>query len=88
VVHESADGWGLSGSTARVEHDPELGLGDAGVHNAQGSDYGFPEISVYLWRVDNVLLYAVDFHPYDRPDLLESIVRVMDARATGDGEAQ
>jgi hypothetical protein len=83
VLHESADGWGLPAATARVEHDPSLGLGDMSVHYAQGSDYGYPEISVYLWRVGNVLLHAVDFHPYDRPALLESIVRSMDARAKG-----
>lgn len=63
VLHESADGWGLTAGTARVERDPDLGLGDASVHYAQGSDYGQPEISVYLWRVDNMLLHAVDFHP-------------------------
>jgi hypothetical protein len=84
VLHESADGWGLTAGKARFERDPDLGLGDAGVHYAQGSDYGYPEISVYLWRVDNVLLHAVDFHPYDRPELLGSIVRGMDARARGD----
>jgi hypothetical protein len=84
VLHESTDGWGLTARTARVDGDPDLGLGEASVHYAQGSNYGYPEISVYLWRVDNVLLHAVDFHPYDRPDLLESIVRAMDARARGD----
>lgn len=79
VLHESADGWGLT----RAERNPRLGLGEASVHYRQGSDYGYPEISVYLWRVDSMLLQAVDFHPYDRPDLLESIVRGMDARARG-----
>jgi hypothetical protein len=74
---------GLTAGKARVERDPALGLGDTSVHDAQGSDYGYPEISVYLWRVDKVLLHAVDFHPYDRPDLLESIVRDMNARARG-----
>lgn len=83
LLHESADGWGLSAGSARIEIDPELGLGVASVHYAQGSDYGYPEISVYLWQVDNMLLHAVDFHPYDRPQLLDSIVRAMDARATG-----
>jgi hypothetical protein len=83
VLHESADGWGLAASAARVEPDSDLGLGDASVHYAQGSDYGYPEISVYMWRVDNMLLHAVDFHPYDRPHLLESIVRAMDSRARG-----
>ena len=82
-LHESADGWGLTAATARVVRDRDLGLGDESIHYAQGSDYGHPEISVYLWRVDNVLLHAVDFHPYERPDLLESIVRAMDARAKG-----
>jgi hypothetical protein len=82
-LHESADGWGLTAGQARVERNPALGLGDTAVHYAQGSDYGYPEISVYLWRVGNVLLHAVDFHPYDRTDLFESIVRSMDARARG-----
>jgi hypothetical protein len=83
VLHESADGWGLTAGQARVERNPALGLGDEAVHYAQGSDYGYPEISVYLWRVGRVLLHAVDFHPYDRSDLFESIVRSMDARARG-----
>jgi hypothetical protein len=83
LLHEADDGWDLTAGRARVERDPELGLGDAGVHYAQGFDYGNPEISVYLWRVDNLLLHAVDYHPYDRPALLESIVRAMDARASG-----
>ena len=83
VLHESADGWGLTAGTAHVERDPDLGLGDASVHYAQGSDYGHPEMSVYLWRIDNMVLHAVDFHPYDRPGVLASIVRGMDARARG-----
>ena len=78
VLHESADGWGLTAGQVLAS---DRGLGDASVRYAQGSDYGYPEIIVYLWRVDNVLLHAVDFHPYDRPDLLESIVRAMDDRA-------
>jgi hypothetical protein len=81
ALHESPAGWGLTAKTARVEPDLDLGLGEASVHYAQGSDYGLPEIKVYLWRVGNVVLHAVDFHPYDRADLLESIVRGMDARA-------
>jgi hypothetical protein len=80
-LHGSGEGWGLSGGTGRLERPPDLGLGDASVHYVQGSDYGYPEISVYLWRVDEMLFQAVDFHPYDRPGLLESIVRAMDARA-------
>lgn len=81
VLHESADGWALTPGQAGVEREPALGLGDEGVHYTQGFDYGYPEISVYVWRVGNVLLHAVDFHPYDRSDLFESIVRSMDARA-------
>jgi hypothetical protein len=80
VLHESADGWRLAAGHVFV---PDRRLGDASVRYAQGSDYGDPEIIVYLWRVDNVLLHAVDFHPYDRPDLLRSIVEAMDARAEG-----
>ena len=83
VLHEAGDGWGLAAGKAPIKRDAVPGLGDASVHYTQGSDYGYPEISVYLWRVDNVLLHAVDYHPYDRSDLLESIVRAMDARAEG-----
>jgi hypothetical protein len=83
VLHESADGWGLTPGRAGVEREPALGLGDEGVHYIRGFDYGYPEISVYLWRVGNMLLHVVDFHPYDRTDLFESIVRSMDARARG-----
>lgn len=81
ALHESSDWWGLTAGEGPVERDPDLGLGDESVHYVQGSDYGYPEIRVYLWRVDNMLLHAVDLHPYDRPDLLESIARGMDARA-------
>lgn len=81
AFHESADGWGLTPGNGRLERQVGLGLGDASIRWAQGADYGHPEIIVYLWRVDNMLLHAVDFHPYDRPTLLESIVRALDARA-------
>jgi hypothetical protein len=60
---------------------PEGPLGDASVHFVRGSEYGYPRISVYLWRVDRLLLHAVDFHPYDRTQVFESIVLAMDARA-------
>jgi hypothetical protein len=84
VLHEADDWWGLSSDRAPLERETDVGLGDESVHYTQGSDYGRPEISVYFWRVGNVLLHAVDFHPYDRRDLLESMVREMDARASGD----
>jgi hypothetical protein len=68
----------------RAGYDPDPGLGDESVLYVKGTDYGYPGLSVYLWRVDNVLLQAVDFHPYDRPGLLESIAMDMDSRAAQD----
>ena len=47
----------------------------------QGEDYGYPLLRVYLWRVDNIVLAAVDLHVYDLPQLLPSVVREMDLRA-------
>jgi hypothetical protein len=76
--HEAPDGWGMT------EPAKNPGLGDEGVYYEQGRDYGFPLLSVYLWRVDTVLLYAVDYHPYDRTTaFLRWIAHSMDARAQG-----
>ena len=72
--HESAVGWDF---TRQVRAD----LGEAAVFYAIGNDYGYSEISVYLWRRGPLLLQAVDFHPYDRPDLLRSFALSMDVRA-------
>jgi hypothetical protein len=86
----SPAGWGLSiaadGDGRRIGYDPDPGLelGNESVLlvRGRGTDYGCPQLSVYLWRVDNVLLQAVDFHPYDRgPSFLQWIAEGMDARA-------
>ena len=62
----AADGWGLE-----LETDTSFSSGDwvpeGGVRYFQGRDYGGPILRAYLWRVDNVLLYGVDFHVYDLP---------------------
>lgn len=74
---DAPDGWGLDDPGSRS--DP--GLGEEGFHFTQGQDYGYPRWSVYLWRVDNVLLRAFDAHPYDLPGVLQQIVEAMDSRA-------
>ena len=76
--HEPPDGWG---QPRQLDVDPPLG--DQSVQLVTGRDYGFPRLSVLIWRVDTVVLQAVDWHPYDDPDLLLSIAEDMTARATG-----
>jgi hypothetical protein len=73
---ESPDAWGLTRLSIR-----DRPSGDQRVHFATGEDYGYPELSVYLWRIDTILLQAVDFHPYDRPGLLLFIAQGMSTRA-------
>lgn len=76
------DGWGLG-----VERAPDFASDDwvpeGGVRYVYGSDYGNPIVRAYLWRVDKALLFAVDFHVYDLPDVLQSVVGEMDVRARG-----
>jgi hypothetical protein len=71
-------GWG---STRRPPMEPPRG--DQGFELLTGSDYGYPRLSVFIWRIDRIVLQAVDFHPYDRPRLLESIADGMATRAGG-----
>jgi hypothetical protein len=85
----SPDGWGLSTpadvADLRPGFDPAPGLGDESVLYVKGPDeYGFPRLSVYFWRVGNLLLQAVDYHPYDRVGLMASVAAGMDARALGE----
>lgn len=80
------DGWGLGveGATAFASDD---WLPEGGVRYVYGSDYGYPIVRAYIWRVDRALLFAVDFHVYDLPDVLQSVVHEMDLRARGlDGQ--
>jgi hypothetical protein len=79
--HQSASGWGFSAQRDEGGCEWDPGLGDEGACYVTGEDYGYPALSVYLWRVDTLLLQAVDYHPYDLPDLLRSIARSMTARA-------
>jgi hypothetical protein len=72
--HESTVGWKF---TRQIRAD----LGNAAVFYAIGNDYGYSELSVYLWQRGPLLLQAVDFHPYDRPHLLRSFALSMDVRA-------
>jgi hypothetical protein len=83
VNHESPDGWGLTTDQGVLPlgYEPNPGLGDESRHYVEGMAYGHPELAIYLWRVDNVLLHAVDFYTYWDPDLLRSIAEGMDARA-------
>ena len=61
-------------------------LGNQGVQFDTGAEYGFPRLTVYLWRVDSVLMQAVEFHPYERrrTDLLLHIAEGMATRASGE----
>ena len=78
AFHQTAAAWGFF---SQPGIKPIAFLGDEGVHFTKGDDYGYPVLSVYLWRRDTMVLQAVDFHPYDRPGLLRSIARSMDLRA-------
>ena len=83
VTHlQSPLGWGSS-SGPLSPHEPDPRLGDQGVHLVQGHDLGYPELSVFLWRVDNAVLMAADFHPYDWPGLIGLISRDAERRARG-----
>lgn len=90
ATHESPDGWGLTTDhrlgyllhIGRWDYDPDPRLGDEGVYYIAGSaNYGGPEQAIYLWRVDNLILHAVEFAGYHDPDLLLSIAQGMDRRA-------
>jgi hypothetical protein len=77
---QAPDGWGFEVETATsFASDDWLPAG--GVRYFYGSEYGRPIVRAYLWRVDNALLFCVDFHVYDLPDVLQSVVEGMDARA-------
>lgn len=78
---ESSQGWGLAIEPRRPGYEPHPPLGDESVHYLQGMDYGYPELSVYLWRLDAVVIHTVDFHPYDRPGLIGVIARDLEAGA-------
>lgn len=76
-------GWG---STQKLALDPPLG--EQSVQLVTGSEYGFPRLKVLIWRIDRIVLVAIDFHPYDRADrtddpggFLESIAAEMTVRA-------
>lgn len=79
-VLESGDGWALE-----PEADGGFSRGDwvpaDGVRMVDGSDFGYPIVRAFLWRVENVLLLAVDMHVYDLPEALPLIAQGMDARA-------
>jgi hypothetical protein len=80
--HESPDGWGLTTDhVLPFGYDPDPGLGDESRWYVQGRAYNQPKLEIYLWRVNNVLLHAVDLEGYDDPDLILSIAQGMDARA-------
>jgi hypothetical protein len=83
VTHlESPRGWNLS-TGARPGDEPDMRLGDESEHYVQGEDLGYPELSVFLWRLDNAVLLTADFHPYDWPGLIGVISRDLDSRARG-----
>jgi hypothetical protein len=84
----SPDGWALTTpadvADLRPEFDRDPALGDESAFYVRGpNEYGFPRLSVYFWRVGNLLLQAVDYHPYDRVGLMASVAEGMDARAAG-----
>jgi hypothetical protein len=79
--HQSPSGWGFTRQRDGLVINVISFLGDEGMHYAVGRDYGYPELRVYLWRRANLLLQAVDFHPYDRTALLRSVAISMDLRA-------
>ena len=81
--YEPPAGWG---STQELALDPPLG--EQSVQLVTGSDYGSPRLKVLIWRIERIVLLAVDFHPYDRADriddpsgFLETIAAEMTVRA-------
>ena len=83
ATYEPPAGWG---SAQELALDPPLG--EQSVQLVTGSDYGSPRLKVLIWRIDRILLLAVDFHPYDRADriddpsgFLETIAAEMTVRA-------
>jgi hypothetical protein len=78
---ESPDGWRMTPATiGAFPNDPHQRRGNEAVYYTQGSDYGYPIIGMYLWRVENTLLQAVDLHVYDHPSLLRELAEDMDLR--------
>lgn len=83
---QSPSGWGVQPEPDdRFSSDAFAPTSDwvpaDGARYYAGSEYGRPILRVYLWRVENVLLMAVDLHVYDLPDVLQSMVERMDAEA-------
>jgi hypothetical protein len=81
--YEAPDGWG---ATRGLAVSPPLG--EESIQLVTGSDYAYPRLKVLVWRVDNIVLVAIDFHPYDSADrtdspggFVESIAADMTARA-------
>lgn len=71
--HEAADGWGLApieGASA---------LGDERVV-FRGPAYGRDEATIYLWRVNNVVMAAIGVYGTDEA-LVRDVAAGMDARA-------
>lgn len=80
--YEAPAGWGPTSV-----HQSNLPSADQGVRFDTGTDYGYPRLIVYLWRIDALLLQAVDFHPYDHDragHFLLQIAQDMATRAGGE----
>lgn len=78
--YEAPAGWGPTSV-----HQSNLPSGDQGVRFDTGTDYGYPRLSVYLWRIDALLLQAVDFHPYDHDRAGYFLLRIAEDMATRAG---